>query len=937
MGYYIIDSISLKDFLSHENTSIRFSPGSLALVGENGAGKSSILEALFFALTLKPWRDRSYLIKTNSSKASIIVKLKELDGSNVLELNISLIRRGKDSLNTEVVLKRNGKIEATKVDDYKKILKQYLNMQSLPDVGDFLQSSVIVKQNILSTIASKMSDSKKDFKELIESALGIKLYKEVEDNLREIEIKSEKSDAGIGIYNIKQRHRDNIKENIEKKKIDVNNISKKLSEIMRNIEVSENQKKIIENQKKELTCQLEKMQNKVSDLNILKIKKDNLESEISKLKYEIDNLESEISKLKYEIDNIEKIKSIANLYNLIDDHKNKVEKNKDLENELKNLELIKLHYDKILKYKEFEDQYQKLSKEIEELKNDINTKKIEQARIKEINNNYRKMDLRFKRLLDNNKDLLEKLFNDINIFDNINIFTLNNLIENLKNYYKGIENEIESDEKEEKELNRKIQNIKSNIDIMKNYIKVLEKPGERSECPVCHSKLSGKTVDDIKNNYNKEIERHNKELKGLIKEDESLNNEIKQNKDILKKLTYLVNDLSSINEEITDEMKISDQKLASIEAIINEKSKELDQLKKELDSIEDQHNEYQYSQSFLKSLNLEKEDVVQKLNEFQQKTMINEKLKNEIREIEKTLLEKTKADTIENAKNKIIDAKTRVALLEKYLNDKKKYEEELNNKINEINKKRKELNEISSQIAALKGIEDEINRLKKEMDDLENQYQKLIKEISILEGEKKVNEENLIKLNNEIEVLESIEKKITVGLASISIFDKVQRSLYNNALIALENEMNNVFSRFGLDYSRIEIRENNEGNLGVYVIDRNGDERPVSILSGGEQNVIALAFIIALNKIIQAKIGFLALDEPTESLDEQRRKILVEVLGKLTENESNEIPPPVYQLLLISHHSDIMDSIDQVCNVKKEEGISKVLCQNEDYLSKEVS
>ncbi|MGC9183742.1 AAA family ATPase [Caldisphaera sp.] len=931
MGYYIIDSISLKNFLSHEDTKINFSPGSMALVGENGAGKSSILEALFFALTLKPWRDRSYLIKTNSSKAAVTVKLRELEGNNTLELIVYLTRRGKDGLNTEVTLKRNGKVEASKVEDYKNILKQYLNMQSLPDVSDFLQSSIIVKQNILSNIASKMSDSRKDFKELIESALGIKLYKEVEENLTEIDVKPNKNEESVGIYNIKQRHRDNLKEVIEKKKNEITNINKKLNEIIKNVREKETQKIIIENKKEEINNELLSLQNKIIELNVLKSKKDSIKSEINKIKSDINSIKSEIKSLDFKIAEIEKIRPIANMHNLVEDYDKLVDENRSLENEINQLEHIKHYYEKMSENSEIEKEYEELSKKIEELRKEIDSMKIDLARIKEINKNYNKKRDKINNILNINEKLLKNLV-DINVLKASKDIadSLKSIIEKLEDYYEKLEKENEVNKEKEKEIGNKISTIDYNIKVMKNYITVLEKPGESSECPVCHSKLTGKTISDLKNSYIEEIKKHENELKELNKEDIELNNKIKLIENELKSLLNIINELKSISDEISDEMKVSEKKLLLISSELENKTKEFDEIKKKFDELEKGHNEYISALEYFKFINLDIKDISKKLEGYEKKVASYNEIKNKIKEIEKTLLRQTNSKTMEEAKSKIKDAESKINLLDKYKEDKEKYEQELINKKKELDEKVIEFDEINSKINSMVGIEEEIKKLKKEADDLENQYQKLIKEISTLEGEKKANEDSLIRLKNEIDALDEIEKKVTVGLASINIFDKIQRSLYNNALISLENEMNNVFSRFGLDYSRIEIRENSEGNLGVYVIDREGNERPISILSGGEQNVIALAFIIALNKIIQAKIGFLALDEPTESLDEQRRKILVEVLGKLTESETSEVPPPVYQLLLISHHSDIMDSIDQICSVKKEEGVSKVLCQNEE-------
>ena len=46
----IFTKLKLNNFKSHENTTIRFENGISVIVGENGAGKSTIFEAISFAL-----------------------------------------------------------------------------------------------------------------------------------------------------------------------------------------------------------------------------------------------------------------------------------------------------------------------------------------------------------------------------------------------------------------------------------------------------------------------------------------------------------------------------------------------------------------------------------------------------------------------------------------------------------------------------------------------------------------------------------------------------------------------------------------------------------------------------------------------------------------------------------------------------------------------
>ena len=72
----IFTKLRLRNFKSHEDTIIKFDKGISVIVGENGAGKSTILEGISFALfkqhTAKKIDD---LVRNNAQTMFVDIKL----------------------------------------------------------------------------------------------------------------------------------------------------------------------------------------------------------------------------------------------------------------------------------------------------------------------------------------------------------------------------------------------------------------------------------------------------------------------------------------------------------------------------------------------------------------------------------------------------------------------------------------------------------------------------------------------------------------------------------------------------------------------------------------------------------------------------------------------------------------------------------------------
>jgi exonuclease SbcC len=107
------------------------------------------------------------------------------------------------------------------------------------------------------------------------------------------------------------------------------------------------------------------------------------------------------------------------------------------------------------------------------------------------------------------------------------------------------------------------------------------------------------------------------------------------------------------------------------------------------------------------------------------------------------------------------------------------------------------------------------------------------------------------------------------------------------------------------------------------VVQQNGYDTEVGNLSGGEKTACALAYRLALNKVITALRSTIhtkdvvILDEPTDGFSAEQIDRMRDVLDQLKAR----------QIILVSHEAKIESLADHVLRVVKEEHMSKVLAE----------
>ncbi|MGI0019128.1 MAG: AAA family ATPase [Nitrososphaera sp.] len=171
----MIKDLELHDFISHKDTRLEFGKGITIFVGHNGAGKSSVIDAITFALFGEHTRRHNKnLVRRGSGTGQAMVKLRFTLNSREFQATRSLTTTGTASFSQLELVSEHGKTVNKKLAGGER--KQYgesMSVEVAKILGlDYkkLQVAAVVQQGELVRIIEAQP---KEFKELLNGLIGI--------------------------------------------------------------------------------------------------------------------------------------------------------------------------------------------------------------------------------------------------------------------------------------------------------------------------------------------------------------------------------------------------------------------------------------------------------------------------------------------------------------------------------------------------------------------------------------------------------------------------------------------------------------------------------------------------------------------------------------------------------------------------------------------
>lgn len=940
-----INNITLENFRIHENKYIEFEPGLNLLLGDNGTGKSSILEAIGITLFGSSFRDgnikgQKQCIK--SGKKSSLIKIEFLGNDEevyIVENQLKISGSGFYKLyninHPEEVLSGN--------DDVKEKLKVLVGIPG--DLREVYDNIVVAKQNeFINNYKQKDSERQKLFDRIFETDI----YRAIYDGYSKEVFNKYKSE--FEFENLNLNNRKNSLENLEELSLSISALEEKINDTNLNI----SQKK---NEIQKLSMQIEEQNKKENDIF-------NLNNSILSQEKSISNLEKNIK------DNDLKIAAANQSLEIVKKYTPDYEKYIEISKSLNSEENLFSQLDK--KNSEFLS----LEKDIRELKNSIvlYESQLQNAQKNSLSKNeaLKKLSLEkeelFKEIeLDNsNKTELEKIVlrltpllkeyeilkssYDLKISSsNILVNKLDNLKESSNTHLNFInKNNLEKLEKDLEE----IKNIKLEIDNMKNLLSeknaLLKNNQEalnalsNSVCPYLKDScknLEGKNIDDYFATKEAELNSEICELKNKIEEYSTsannfdpLNLKISKIKDSIKELQNFNNliiqeslKIENSNKEIENlKLKIEnfillngekDSIISKISSInteilsldISKKSQKLALLTKELESLKFEISEsdmlIEKSENLRDELNLKINNLsinLEALSEFPSKY---EKCKDTLAKIRKEL------ELYKLGYSEVLSNRTTASNLAEFQVLKLQLESNLKNELLDLKnmnfnlfllqEERKNLVSLSQlktdsyEInAVLETLNKEIGELNQNLKSLNDRVSKNSKEqLQILEIEKKI-----LRLNKKMELTRIFRDNIKD--MGIEVSETILREI---SFLATENFRKITGRAEQIIWSNLES---------PYLVSVKSGEQsiPFEQLSGGEQVAVAIAIRGAMaRKFTNTK--FSIFDEPTNNLDLERRKSLSDNIG--------EILQELDQSIIVTHDDTFREMAQKVIELKK--------------------
>lgn len=911
-----INRIYLENYRIHEKLEVEFDKGINLLLGENGKGKSSILEAIGYALFGSDLRGtQKDAIQYGKKSAKIQVEFTGVDGEEYIVTR-------KLPGTTSIYRKSNPELELQGKEDR---IRELCGIKG--DIKDVYDNVIVAKQNeFISSFKATAKDREKTF----DKVFNTEIYREIYDGYsKDVEGKY-KNEIAIEENSIKS----------------ISDIIEDSQEVKEKLELEEEREKEFEKYLNNLSVELKEIKEKLNQISGTELKIEKINGEIRKSEEVLNNITLQEEKLKKQIEETILAKEIADKN--IENHNEYIKTSEILES-------IKKEKKELDQIKEEQSNLEKSLVSLEKLRGDSNNQvnlwknSIENLKVScrekkdrvdflqgEIEKKEKNLQV-YKGELEKNIPLLEELERFESDIEN-GEKTLNTF--EVKLQEKELDLEIKKGQRDnliKERLDEKIEEFKSiendkkkiEGEIEKNITlgianKEAHEKLKSSICPFLNENCKNLSGKDINSFFINRRKTYTEIVKSKIAEIEKIEEELKDKEKIVEMKTIL----NRINHEIElkiSEIEVDQAKFQRGEEKLKNKKLEYENWKliNNIKSREEILAKNTQLETKIENENSEK-DIIERdkikniLNEdIERGKELKEKIEEKLLEIkELSLKEKEIRNSIEENKPALVKYQELSEEVEKYetlLNSLKEsnelylenYKKALEKESLEVEKERLKEKE-SQEEKVLETLRENLLKLensivslnKGELEKIQVEKDEKVAEIREklggINGEIKNLNDKLVKIKEHENIirdkkknLERLKMKLELTKAFRERIKSMGKEVSKNMLKEIEILATENFRKITGRGEKVIWSNEDKDKYSVYLSGDRGELR-FEQLSGGEQVAVAISIRGAMSELF-TESRFSIFDEPTNNLDSERRKSLADSIGEILKNLEQSI------------------------------------------------
>lgn len=917
----IFEKLELVNFKSHINTSIEFNHGITLIIGENGAGKSSIFEAITFALFSESQVNNIDLVRTN----------KGLDDRIVMKVALTFVASASRYRVERTVTKKNAKQTSA------------ARLYKITDAGDVLITEGVTRvnseiQTILSMnsktflnaihirqgeISSLIDDTPAERKKLIGQLLRLDDLERAHRAMPEIihDFEFIKTDIGARITDEAELEKELDLNTSLKGEAEVQNVqfTNELEALKKDYEQMESEKETLDLQKQKLERVKIRLQNDI----LFKEKLKQTNADLSGKLKEIESNEQEMAALKplvLRLDTFTRFKDCLVRFNLL---------KKDETSKTEALDKITSYRQILESEKQSHDRYIELDGQLKEL--NISKAKLESEirMADDLNRNRQKSES----LLDRHTEVLNDVYQkiedilgeyDVKDIEDKSLIEISETVDGLAGEITAGTSEIDE---QINELNTKIGSLKQEIASSTKQLRQASKL--ENKCPTCQSDISPDKKNQLINSYETVISAGNDEIEKTRSLIDDLNSRKSSNTQETKVLDGLKNDISRnlrIPDEINrlkGEIEETDLKISALNdkrVMLEQTLEDISQKSDEMGSLEEGYKKYVDAQTLLKGSGSE-ENIKNELLKITGELKDVEDEMNALCQNDTELSADIEPDRLELEIRSLGEKKVRYNNLEGSIKDKADYENKLKINRKEIENNQAVIDKTVKIIESCSYDSEVHTKITESVSSTGVKINEIIKNIAVNDTRIQTFAEKITDISRKLEENRKYKAQYEATCEYIDILSDfkelygkngIQKDLRAQSKPLIQKFTREFFEKFNFNYSDLKLSD--EYDITIYGPD--GEVR-LNMVSGGEKIAIALSLRLGITQVMsRGNIETILLDEPTIHLDSFRRQELISVLRSMS-----VIP----QMIIVTHDEELETAADSLIKVVKDDGFSKVI------------